>query len=71
MNNSNNDWADAYQKFGKYIVTIEIDDGTSRADVNKANGEQVNLEIADNHQSFDISPALYGQMTGWAYANGW
>jgi len=59
------------KKFGKYTVTIEIEDSTSRADVNKANGDQVNLEIADNHLDFDISAAMYLKMTDWAYANGW
>ena len=67
----NYEWADAYKKFGKYTVTVEIEDSTSRADVNKANGDQVNLEIADNHLDFEISPALYLKMTDWAYANGW
>ena len=68
---NNYEWADAYKKFGKYTVTVEIGDGGSRADVNKANGDQVNLETADNHLDFDISPALYLKMTDWAYANGW
>ena len=69
----NYEWADAYKKFGKYTVTVEIEGSTgySRADVNKANGDQVNLETADNHLDFDISPALYLKMTDWAYANGW
>ena len=70
---SNYDWANAHKKFGKYMVTVEVCEveGTSRADLNRNDGASVNLETADNDIRFEVSPALYGQMTEWAYANGW
>ena len=68
---NNYTWADAHKRFGKYTVTVEIDDGCSRADVYKNDSEYVNLTVADNDIRFDISPTMYIQMTKWANPKGW